>query len=266
MMRWLMGLAVMMGLLMPPVWASGDARRFDDHHEQGWHFYHERLDAPENKPSAHQQRANQQSRPTAQQTVQAIRQQYREALARALVKPTRGNVKQVIVLQNKISERSHQLADTWQAVLRTHPELNAQMRHPQGHLAKQVHDDQRRQRQQRTIQQLARHTGLFFFYKSPCPYCRKFAPILKHWAEAHHMTVIPIALDGRPLPGWPNYRTDRGQARQFGVRATPAVFVVNPYRHQVVPVAYGLTSESELTARLARLARHWPFAQSKEGR
>jgi conjugal transfer pilus assembly protein TraF len=60
-------------------------------------------------------------------------------------------------------------------------------------------------------------------------------------------------MDGIPLPEFPDSRTDSGQAKTFKVTVTPALFAVNPYTQKAFPVAYGLTSETELRDNIHRL-------------
>jgi conjugal transfer pilus assembly protein TraF len=246
------------------VWATGQLPSnaskpsqdllFETHHEQGWHFYHEQQPDDDEPSDANDKEASEKERPSARATVKALRQEYEERLSQALLNPTRDNVRRVIVMQNQMSERSDRFSRAWKDTLRHHPELNEELKHPTSHAGKQVYLKQRQKRYSHAIHQLAQHSGLFFFYRGSCPYCRKFAPVVKRVAQQAGLTVVPVTLDGRALPSFPNSKIDRGQAKRFHVQVTPSLYVVNPTSHQVVPIGQGLMSQQQLTQRLGRLA------------
>ena len=52
-------------------------------------------------------------------------------------------------------------------------------------------------------------------------------------------------------------KTDSGQAIQFQVKATPAVFAVNPTTGKAFPIAYGLTSETELRDNIYNIVKRY---------
>ena len=128
----------------------------------------------------------------------------------------------------------------------THPELNYSLDHPTNQVGIQIYQEEESKKKDTAIQVFKKQYGLFFFYKSTCPYCKRFAPILASFALRYGLAIIPITLDGIPLPEFPNTRNDTGQASKFHVSMTPALFAVNPYTQKAFPVAYGLTSETEL--------------------
>ena len=139
-------------------------------------------------------------------------------------------------------------------VVATNVATNAKVEHPTNAVAKQIYLDTHNEKETAVISQFFKTRGLFFFYSSTCPYCQKFAPIVKSFAARHGILVIPITTDGIPLPDFPNSRTDIGQARKFKIRITPALFAVNPYNNKALPIAYGFISESDLRQRILDIA------------
>ena len=98
---------------------------------------------------------------------------------------------------------------------------------------------------------LARDHALFFFFRSDCPYCHQFGPYLSEFEAKFGLTVVPISVDGGPLlPAFPNPKIDNGIARALDVREVPALFLVEPHSGRIVPIGYGVLSESELLERL----------------
>lgn len=184
----------------------------------------------------------------------SIKASIERAQDQMVLHPNKDNVKNYINIQNQVAENSEKVKRYWQAVLLENPELDYSLKHPTNNLAKRVESDQEKQKEDAIIRELAQKSGLFFFYRSSCPYCVRFAPIVKDFSESYGITVIPITTDGIALPEFPNSYKDQGQAEKFKVTVEPALFAVNPYTHKAFPVAYGLTSVADLKKRLLDIA------------
>ena len=74
-------------------------------------------------------------------------------------------------------------------------------------------------------------------------------------AERYGFRVLPVSLDGAPLPGgaFPAFSRDRGQAEALGVVSTPALFLARP-PDALVPLSQGLLSLAQLKERVVRAA------------
>lgn len=110
---------------------------------------------------------------------------------------------------------------------------------------------------QHSLTQLGESTGVFFFYRSDCPFCKRQMPLLKIMEERYGFTIKPISLDGQPLPDspWEDYLVDSGQARQLGVLKVPAMYLYEPQSQSVELIAQGLQSLPQLETRTV-LAAH----------
>ena len=226
-----------------------DTNTYFDSHEKGWHWYEE-PPAPE-KP----EQVSTPTDPTEQ--MNAVRATVTRALNQAILEPTEENVSTYIALQNQVSHQSGQFANVWQKVLLDQPNLNYSLIHPTNQIGSQIDTDSQHAKEDQAIAKLASETGLFFFYHSTCPYCQRFAPILKDFSTRYGITVIPVTTDGISLPEFPNSKVDAGQARKFNVTVEPALFAVNPYTHRAYPVSYGLLTESDLRKRILDLANNF---------
>ncbi len=231
--------------------SSAKADNFWDTPAGGWHWYQ---DPPDDKRAADNSASSSLADPVA--AMDALHHQVKQSLDLAVLNPTLDNVKNYISLQNQIGERAQHFSEVWRTVLLNFPELDFSLQHPTNSMAKQVYLDQNHQQEDAAIQKLAAHSGLFFFYRSTCPYCQRFAPIVKDFSQRYHLTVIPITTDGISLPDFPDSRTDQGQAARLKVTMEPALFTVDPQSHRIIPVSYGLLSEDELRQRLLEIAQH----------
>jgi conjugal transfer pilus assembly protein TraF len=219
-------------------------------HAVGWHWYDDPMAEAKTKNPAP---VVNQPDPTAEMST--VKKTIQSALDEAMLEPTSTHVEHYITLQNELTDRAEKFSDTWQQVLLKHPELNYSLSHPTNNVALQVYHEKESKDKDTVIKAFSKQTGLFFFYRSTCMYCQRFAPILKSFAEKNGMTVVPITLDGIPLPEFPNSKKDSGQAAAFHVTVEPSLFAVNPYNQKAYPVAYGLTSEAELRDNIYKIVQ-----------
>lgn len=233
--------------------------QFYEKHAEGWHWYESILTEQEKKSETEPETSQQtpQTLDDPVQQMQAVRHAIEHALNKAILQPTTANVKNYILLQNRLSNQSSLFADVWQRVLLDNPGLNYALIHPTNTLAKQIDLDLQHQKENGAIAKLAQESGLFFFYSSSCLYCRKFAPILKRFALQHRLIIVPITIDGKFLPEFPNSKIDKGQAAKFKVVVEPSLFAVNPYTGKAYPVSQGLISEYDLRKRILDISQNF---------
>lgn len=235
-------------LLICSVCAKTYAISFYDQHAVGWHWYD---DPKEIKVAVKDDKQDPIIR------MKAVKEALERSLDAAVLNPTSQNIKNYIALQNQVSDRASHFTRAWQYVLLQNPLLDYSVRHPTNQIGTQVYTDVHHQQEDAAIYALAKHSGLFFFYKSTCPYCVRFAPIVKAFSERYGIAVIPITTDGVALSEFPNSRIDQGQAKRFNVTVTPSLFTVNPYTQKAIPVTHGLMSESDLRQRILDIANQF---------
>lgn len=216
-------------------------------HAVGWHWY--------NEPKKEEDTDDPESDPITQ--MNAVRDTVHRALNQAVLNPTKENVKNYIELQNSISNRANQFNHSWQAVLLENPELNYSLIHPTNNLAKQVEYDQTHIQEEKMIRTLAQHYQLYFFYRSTCHYCQRFAPIVKDFAVTYGFSVLPITTDSISLPEFPNSYLDQGEAHIYNVTAEPTLFLVNPSTQKAIRIATGLATQSEIKKNIMLLSTHF---------
>lgn len=219
---------------------------FFDDHERGWHWF-EKDSARTNEPETKE-------KVSPINDMQKIRIAGKKLLDQAVLSPTRENVLKYIAFQRLMERQSTAFANSWEWVLRHHPELDNSLQVPSSDLARGIYWDETRAHEDAAINTLAKHSGLFFFYKSTCPYCARFAPILKSFLSQYGLSVVAITTDGIPLPDFPDSKIDSGQSTLFHVTAEPALFIVTPKLHRVEPVSFGLVSEEILRKRILTIA------------
>ena len=226
--------------------AHAENTNYYDQHAIGWHWY--------NDPKKNLKKPEEDETQVPEVRMKAVKLALERALDEAILEPTPQNVKNYITLQKQMSDRSSVFSRLWQYVLLQNPELDYTLKHPSNQLGSQIYSDEHNKAEDVAIYQLAKQQGLFFFYRSTCPYCQRFAPILKNFSEHYGIVVVPITTDGVALPEFPNSQIDQGQAQRFHVTVEPSLFTVNPYTHKAIPVSYGLMSENDLRQRILDIA------------
>ena len=222
----------------------------------GWKWYQE-FDDFESLPP-HRTSTNPTTNPSA--IMQSLRATLSQALDQAIIAPTQEHILRYISLQQTITNQANRFSQVWQSVLLEYPELNYALEVPTNNTARTIYFNEQTKTTEQAIEQIANESGLFFFYRSDCPYCHRFAPILKEFITRYKIPIVAISIDGGILPEFPASKTDTGQAEQFGVNFYPALFLVDPKIETITPVAYGLVSFEDLQARLLEISQ-----QDEEG-
>ena len=250
-MKWMM-----LPLILLPLVVHADDQWFERQAE-GWFWY---IDPPQEEEIPEEPIA--QSAPATinnpKAELEAFQTQLENAQAQAVMQPTRENVLAYLYLQKAAMDRSQAFAETWKRVVWTTPELDHTLIRPTSPKAVHAYYDTRNETREQDLRKLAQSHGLLYFFRQSCPYCTRFSPILKNFAQRYGFHVTAVTLDGGTSPGFPNPRPDNGSAARLKVQAVPAVYLVNPTRRTVEPLAFGLLGPSELEERLISIINRPP--------
>lgn len=174
--------------------------------------------------------------------------------------PSIENVRTFMYLQRYAMDRSEQFADTSELAVIGDPFLDEEARRPSATFASQSLDRWAGRHKDELSQKLAEKVGLFFFFSSESDTSRVQAPIVKMLESRDGFTVLPISVDGQPLPDglFPDFRINEGQAEAMGVEILPAIYMVSKDR-EVEPISQGVLSLADLKHRIivASKRRGW---------
>jgi conjugal transfer pilus assembly protein TraF len=177
---------------------------------------------------------------------------YRDA---AIDEPSPGNVALYLYLQRLALDKASRFAAATQRAVQRDPFLDEVTQRPTATFAANLVNREAGAHRARALQAIARQAGVLFFFRADCPYCEAQAPLLAMLASRYGFTILPVSLDGAPLPGgvFPTFSRDRGQAQRLGVVSTPALFLARP-PDDLVPLAQGLLSLAQLEERVVLAA------------
>jgi conjugal transfer pilus assembly protein TraF len=235
--------------------------------ERGWHWYEDPpAEVKAEKPSSAEaatptelaKPVDRQERPKQAELAQFERMQRRlEELEHiAYITPSEENVRQYLALKSEVVERASRFADVWQRVVWATPELDPTVTgRPVNAKALEVFRDEERRSRDQTIASLASTHAHFFFFRSDCPYCHQFAPLLKQFQAKYGINIVPISMDGGALPEFPSPRMDNGISAKLNVERWPALFLFDAAAAKITPIGFGVLAESELIERLYTVTR-----------
>jgi conjugal transfer pilus assembly protein TraF len=220
------------------------------HHREGWFWYQDPVPTKPRAPAKTPKRSSELA------DFDALQKRLEDLKRIAVMNPSEANLLAYMRLQRTVMDKSQTFADRWQRLVWSVPDLDYGMTgRPTNAMAINVFDDQQRSRDAETVRALAATHGLIFVFRSDCPFCHRFAPILKRFEQEFGITVLAVSTDGGTLPDYPDARPDNGIATRLQVRSVPAVYLTQPNRREIRPVGFGLMSDSELLERVAALAR-----------
>ena len=219
---------------------------------EGWFWYRD-PPAPVNPPKTAPSPPN---RPAELVEFEAMQQRFDELKRVAVMNPTDANLVSYMRYQRFVMNKSEVFAERCQRLVGTVPELDYGLTgRPTNSMAIGAFDEQQQSRQAQVVRNLASTHGLIFIFRSDCPYCHRFAPILKRFEQDFGMTVFPVSLDGRGLPEYPNPQMDNGIATRLNASVVPALYLTAPSKRQIRPIGFGVMAMTDLVERIAALAQ-----------
>jgi conjugal transfer pilus assembly protein TraF len=235
---------------------------FFERHAEGWHWYEEiprdskieerKKNSLKESPSG---RSSSSSSPPPTEKIEAQRKELETKLHTAILQPSQENIITYILAQKALMDQSERFSEAWKQIVMKTPSLDETLIHPVDQNARHIYYQEKHQDITKRIKALAQEYGLFFFFKGTCAYCHHFAPIVKEFAKKHEWSVLAVSLDGGTLPEFPEARKDNGMAARLQVSHVPALIAFHPSSGQMIPLAYGLISESEIEERIELLTR-----------
>lgn len=183
--------------------------------------------------------------------LEELQEQVKWAQANALMNPTDINaVADYMRVQKGVTDRADAFSNTWQRALLYNPELDATLDNPVALHARKTWQDENMQQQASFLREAAQEWGIWFFYRSDCPYCQRYAPVLKAFSNTYGFEVLAISQDGGPLSQFPDYELDAGHSQMLGISVVPATFLINPATNEIHPVAHGYVAGQDLADRV----------------
>ena len=227
------------GLDYPSVWQC-DSTKFN------WYCQVEETKPTERQPPKKAKTKEE----IALEEIEKLRKELEATRALAILQPTQENVKAYIAAQESLMQRASVFSDVWRRVIWQNPEMNYELKRPANNAAIATYTNLRKAEEKRTLDEINKEWGLFFFFRSDCPYCHRMAPTLKFLSEAYGITVLPVSLDGGGLSEYPNPLRDNGMAARLGIQQVPTLVLGNIRDKRLIPLGSGVISAQDVIERI----------------
>jgi conjugal transfer pilus assembly protein TraF len=235
---------------------------FYGRHSEGWFWYAEPPDLPPEEdeppsppppPPVPPPAAAAPAPPEGPPPLSAawLREHLPKALDQALDNPSKENVSLYFHLQRVAVDKSQAFTDQMERVVLGDAVLDENMRRPMATFAANKMNEVAGDQADAMMSEIAKTAGIWFFYRSNCPYCHQQVAILKVLERQYGFRVLAISTDGLPLPGgvYPQFQINQGQAEQLGVQTVPALFLVRP-PNDIQAIAQGAVALDDLQRRV----------------
>ena len=193
--------------------------------------------------------------PTPRERLKQQGEDWENALAKAILHPSPENYLEYLRQTTAIQAQAQQFALGFKRTIWQAPEYDYTLQAPVRAEAISAKNQAQHHRDVEALTALATRYGLVFFFRSDCPYCQRFAPLLKVFAGRFGFSVLPVSLDHQGLPDFPNPKPNAFLAANLQVKVVPTVFLVDPVQNILIPVSYGYTDASTLTQKILWAAK-----------
>jgi conjugal transfer pilus assembly protein TraF len=220
---------------------------FYKEHATGWHWYKdpdpEALIKEEASPKSAEQERGQGVAKSYTEKLKESKKVMNEVLAQAVLEPTLTNVQRFQLIQKQTVDKATEFERLWMLA----STLSADYRSATTPLEKEVFEAEQKKILDFKLKEASKRYGLFFVFKNSCPYCHKFAPLIKRFSQTYGFSVKAISADGGTIQEFPDSVSDNGAVGYLNPKGVfPALFVVQPEANLIVPVAWGMVSFDQL--------------------
>lgn len=222
---------------------------------KGWHWGEEKerpVEAtPTPTPPPQMQSNSSPAMPmTPREILKKQGEDWENAVAEAILNPTPENYQRYLAMTAAIGAQSQRFSTGVKETIWVNPEYDASLKRPHLPQAILAKNSKQNRLQKESLYEAAQDNGIIFFFRSDCPYCHRFAPIVKSFAETFGFSVIPVSLDGKGLPEYPYPKSNYDLGRKLNVTQVPALYMVNPEQNKVAVIGFGFNDWDKLIQKM----------------
>lgn len=231
---------------------------------KGWQFYNlpQKLKEKEPKPP---QLIEPKAEPlqilTPSQQMKLIQEKMQEAKAEAIMNATPQNIAIYKTYQDYFVKKSSEFSAKWEQMLLEYPDLDYNIRNSHYNATAPIKEAETRKKQNEAIEYVSERYGVFYFYRGREALDNELSKVIKRFTEGYKLTVVPISIDGRFSPEFPNSKIESGQVQSMKVKHFPALYLVDPKSNVYKPLSYGFITQDDLARRVFNVI--WGF-QAKD--
>lgn len=185
---------------------------------------------------------------------------------RAIDNPTDENIKAYFFAQRLMLDKAERFSRASIETIKNEPLLDEDLRYPASNAASDALAEASTKQKDTLLKLIAGNAALMLFFKgNDCTLCAQAVSALTGLESKYGFTIIPVSMDGNPLPGgrYSNTQFDNGLAQHLGVIATPAIAMIVP-PNDVRIVSYSTISMETAANRILASAKDLGLISDQE--
>lgn len=254
--------ALFLILALAPLSATSDdlssAPDFYGDRDRGWHWYEQQPEPPAKVPLPKPPPASPGGggQGPAPLTTAWLRANLERFQMTAMDDPTPENVELYLLMQRLAADKSSRFAEVAERVVARTPYLDESTERPITAGQKETAAIEVSRERRAVLDKLAGQAGIWYFFRSDCPYCIRQNEALLMFSRLTGMPILPVSLDGLGMPdgAFPEFAVNSDQAEQLGITATPTLYIARP-PDGLVRLSVGLRAKDEIESRVLMVAR-----------
>ena len=245
--------------------------------ERGWFWYEEPppevepAPEPEPKPEPAASAPKEEPSPAAPELpptgsvawLQIVIPKLKEA---AIDNPSEENVKAFYYAQRLMMDKAERFSRASVETIKNEPLLDEDLRYPTSNAASSALASAATMQKDNLLQLVSGEVALMLFFKgSDCVLCGQAVAALSGLEHKYGFTIIPVSMDGEPLPGgrYTNTQYDSGLAEHLGIITTPAIAMAVP-PNDVRIISYSTISMESLGSRILNASKEVGLISAQE--
>lgn len=225
---------------------------FYDDRERGWFYYEDPIVEEDKKKVPLDMSSPVLSSPvlSPREILKQQGEDWENSMAEAILNPTRDNIQEYMMHTQAIQNQAQSFASAFKRTLWVSPEFDYTLESPVTTQPLVARNQNNVKNDDEILLRTAQKDGILYFFRSDCPYCQRFSPVLKRFAEHYGFSIIPITLDGQGVKEFPDPKKDIALGRKLNVQNVPAVFLVNPDTNKIAIAGYGYSDWTKLKQKM----------------
>lgn len=241
--------------ILSSAFADDTKKSYYEDRERGWYWYEDpslEIEEPEEKPKEQAAVVTKTAQPLSpKEVIDKQREVFNNALAAAVIDPTPENIRNYLAITQQINAQAERFSDSFKKTIWVSPEYDYTLSgRPTSTQAIAAYNQTQVKEKYSDLYQIAEKKGIIYFFRSDCPYCARFAPILKQFSAQFGFTVIPVSMDGKGTQDYPYPKHSDFMASRLNVSVVPAVFLVDPDANAVSTIGYGYSDWTTLISKV----------------
>lgn len=228
---------------------SEEALSYSTYYEKtpvGWHWNNnlENANPKIEKPKPNQNKSDSDNNPIKQMDrIHHLLAYYKD---KAVLNPTVENIREYFIVQNMMMKQSSLFAENWKKTMLLYPQFDYGISHPTDSAISQISQSHLHDKKAAVAKLMAHQFGMLFFYEGKNSLSAAMENTVSQFSHFYGFSVIAVSLDHVVIQGGMPSQMDNGQAAALGVKASPAVVLVDPKTGAHTILTYGYASINEL--------------------